>query len=104
MSKALLIKYHSKDIQQINTPNVEATVINYGVEKESLEMMATMQPEEYTVQYFGLYSDDSNIIDLVVDNIPGGHLIQGGMTDNKYFLTAYLVKKGIDEVLQQLMF
>lgn len=97
-----IIKFFSKTIQKINTDNIKADVYIYEISKEDMEMIAFSMPEQYEVRRLFLCGEDEKHIEMIVDNIETGRVLQGGLVDNKYILTYYIVETGLDKLLTAL--
>ena len=97
-----IIKYKQKAVNELSTETIKAKVFTYEVNEQDLVELSKMQSDEYKINRIFLTSDDINF-ELVVDNIANGRVLQGGLKDNKYLLNYYIVEKGLDELLWQLM-
>ena len=95
----MLIYYKSKKINNQKDKEIDLTTVDYEIEEKDMIALSLMRGEEYQPLRIGL-TQDGNVIDLVVDEIEGGHIIEGGLTnDGKYVLTQYIVRKGLDKFL-----
>lgn len=97
----LSIKYINKEINHLPpTETIDLILVNYEVSEEDMVKLSQTQSMTYEPLQVQLYND-SNIIDLVVDNIEGGRILEGGLTaSGKYILTQYIVLKGLNEFLK----
>ena len=93
-----LIYYSTKQIQDLNEQGIVAKVISYEISEEDMMKLAAMQPLEYTRQAIFM-TNNTNIVDMVIDSIEDGRIVQGGVLDNKFVLTQYIVTQGIDKLL-----
>ena len=96
------IKYFNKEHKTIDSAGIKSDVYIYEISKEDMEMIAYTMPEEYELRRMFLYGEDENCLEMVVDNIDGGRVLQGGLIDNKYLLTYYIVQDGLDKLLAAL--
>lgn len=98
----LVLDYKEKEIKDINTETIEATIVTYEVSKEDMERISKKSNKEtYERMCVGLRKD--NKIDLVYDDIANNRLLQGGLIDNKYLLQHFIVKKGLDQLINYLL-
>ena len=97
----LSIKYINKEINHLPpTETIDLILVNYEISQEDMIKLWQIQSMTYEPLQVQLYND-SNVIDLVVDNIEGGRILEGGLTANKkYILTQYIVLKGLNEFLK----
>lgn len=97
----LSIKYINKEINHLSpTKTIDLILVNYEISEEDMIKLSQTQSMTYEPLQVQLYND-SNVIDLVVDNIEGGRILEGGLTANKkYILTQYIVLKGLNEFLK----
>ena len=93
----MTIDYISKEIQEINSENIKAKVISYEITEQDMYLIANMQNEEYELKRIFLRKD--NIIDMVVDNIDAGFVVQGGKIEDKFILKSFIVKEGLQQLL-----
>ena len=97
----LSIKYINKEINHLSpTETIDLILVNYEISEEDMIKLSQTQSMTYEPLQVQLYND-SNVSDLVVDNIEGGRILEGGLTANKkYILTQYIVLKGLNEFLK----
>lgn len=96
----MIITYKSKKIKNFKTDTIKAVVVDYEISEEDMVRLSEMQPVEYTPTYVGL-SDGNGMIDLVIDNIELGRIIEGGLTNKgKYILSHYMISEGLEEFLK----
>lgn len=97
----LSIRYINKEINHLKpTKTIDLILVNYEISEEDMIKLSQTQSMTYEPLQVQLYND-SNVIDLVVDNIEGGRILEGGLTANKKFiLTQYIILKGLNEFLK----
>lgn len=97
----LSIKYINKEINHLPpTETIDLILVSYEISEEDMVKLSQTQSMTYEPLQVQLYND-SNIIDLVVDNIEGGRILEGGLTSSgKYILSQYIVLKGLNEFLK----
>lgn len=97
----LSIKYINKEINHLPpTETIDLILVNYEISEEDMIKLSQIQSMTYEPLQVQLYND-SNVIDLVVDNIEGGRILEGGLTPSgKYILSQYIVLKGLNEFLK----
>lgn len=105
----MLIEYINKEVVEINQGNIKGQLITYEVNSEydllKISEQQNMNIEEgYFQSRFFLHNKSAeNVYDLVVDNVVDGRIIEGGITkENKYILSYYIIKEGIEEFLNKL--
>jgi hypothetical protein len=96
----MIIDYISKQINDLDTGTIKATIVSYEISEEDMKALALLQDDTYNINRIFLRKD--NILDLVVDNIDKGYIVQGGLIDNKMILKAFIVKEGLKELLTML--
>ena len=101
----MLIEYFSKAARHIETETIDADLIEYKITLDTLEEVANYIPEDFTensYRTFFLYKEDSNIIDMLIDKVKGDRFVVGGIKDHEAILQQYIVKKGIEELLNMI--
>ena len=96
----MIIDYISKQINNLDTGTIKATIIAYEISEEDMKALALLQDDTYKINRIFLRKD--NVLDLVVDNIDKGYIVQGGLVDDKMILKAFIVKEGLKELLQKM--
>lgn len=97
------IKYLNKSVQEISggSDGVEVTAITYEIDADGMMMLAAFQNDSgFEVRRIFFYEEGNNIIDLVVDNIPNGQILHGGIKDGKFMVTFYKVYEGLEKLLE----
>lgn len=98
-----MINYKIKTIKEFKVENIiEAQVISYEISEEDMIRLSEEQSINYEPLKIGLVAkEDNNLIDLVVDDIENGRIIEGGLTsEGKFILNQYIVYKGLNEFLK----
>jgi len=104
INNLITIEYFNKQIDHIKTSEIEATLVLYEVPMQDLAELADIPPtNDVQLRRMFLHNKDTKVIDLVVDNIPNGKVVQGGYKDGKFLLSFYNVKKGLEPLLDMLM-
>lgn len=98
MEENLIIQYKTKDIKDFMQGPILAQMITYEIDEEDMMKIASLQSPEPNLKRIFLYKDWGNF-EMVVDNIPNGKIVQGGVKDGKYLLKQYLVETGLNELL-----
>ena len=105
----MLIEYINKEVIEINQGNIKGQLITYEVNSEydllkiSEQQNANMEKGYFQSSFFLHNKSAENIYDLVVDNVVDRRIIEGGVTrENKYILSYYIIKEGIEEFLNKL--
>lgn len=97
------IKYLNKSIQDMDEQGIKLTTITYEITDEGMMQLAAFQNDSgFELRWIFLYQEDNNIIDLVVDNIPNGQVLHGGIRDGKFIVCLYKVYEGLDRLLEML--
>lgn len=95
---AVAIEYINKEIRNINSDGIVATEILYEITENDMVKVAATQSEEYTINRFFLYKNWGEF-EMVVDNIEAGLVIQGGIVGDKFILSSFIVKQGLEKLL-----
>ena len=97
----MIINYTSKIEREIDLPNIKATIVTYEVSKKDLEFLSKFPPQS---QYLFMNCDKRPTeYDIIVDSLDTQRFMTAGITTNhKAVLEYYLVKKGLDKILEQL--
>lgn len=98
----MFIQYFNKNIQNYKTDIISVVVISYEISEEDMIKLSQEQSINYEPLKIGLIAKEcNNLIDLAVDNIEDGRIIEGGLTsDGKFILNQYIVHKGLNEFLK----
>lgn len=97
----MIIEYKSKNERELKSNVVDATLIDYEInESDMLAIADNLTPEYQLNRYF--LTQDYKLFNMVVDNIDNGLVVVGGKIGDKFILTQYIVRKGLNELLFQL--
>lgn len=100
----MFIQYFNKNIQNYNTDIISAVVVSYEISEDDMIKLSEEQTMSYQPIQLGLYHKqdlECSLIDLVVDDIENGRIIEGGLTsEGKFILNQYIVTKGLNEFLK----
>lgn len=97
----MVINYLEKRKSNIKMGKIDADVIEYIIkDKEDLFRMAKdPNIDEYKPEYYFMVKDNSNLYEMVVDNIPDNRVVIGGIKDKDVIVQQYIVKAGLNELL-----
>lgn len=98
----IYITYYTKEIKPVQTEEIDATCITYEVSTEDLIALSTLPQDNLVLRRMFLIQEGNPVIDLIADNISCGRIIEGGIADDKAILAYYIVRKGLDPLLNLL--
>lgn len=95
--------YKNKKHEIISTENISADVYTYSISEEDMLLLNTlMDSTDYEPRYISMQKEDSNIVELLYDDILQNRVVVGGLIGDKYLLKYFVVYKGMNELLIQL--
>ena len=97
----MIIEYKSKNERELKSNVVDATLIDYEINESDMLAIADNLTLEYQLNRYFL-TQDYKLFNMVVDNIDNGLVVVGGKIGDKFILTQYIVRKGLNELLFQL--
>ncbi|WP_300924540.1 hypothetical protein [uncultured Clostridium sp.] len=99
----MIIKYINKKVIDINENFIKGKLVQYELTHDEIAKIAALQEQNssYKIQIFFLTKDNKQF-DMVVDNIPTGRVLYGGIKDYKALLDNYIIENGVDELLKML--
>ena len=99
------IKYTNKEIQELDFPNVKGKTYIYTISEEDLKRITDaelLEPEDKQ-RVFAMYKDDSNIIDMLSEDLDNGRILIAGTTENSSLVQFYELEKGTEIILEELL-
>lgn len=109
MENVKIINYTNKSIKRVQDKNgVKGTIILYEVDEKSLYEISDLYnntADESKPIAIALTKENSNGYDILCDNLNQGRMIEGGLDKetHKYILSYYIIDKGLDAFINQLM-
>ena len=96
------IPYTTKTKKKYKDPEIEATIIEYRISKESMEAIIhnrTPQEEKWS---YNLINENSNVVDLVIDAPNQNRIVAFSQMAGQIFLQLYIVHKGLEELVYKI--
>lgn len=98
------INYTNKEIQELDYSKVKGKTYIYTISDDDLQKIMEfelLKPESENVKLI-MCKENSNLCDMLVENIDGGRILTAGVGDNKSLVQYYELEKGVDIVLEEL--
>lgn len=99
----MIIEYMSRNEKDYKDNMIETKIIEYEISESDMTKLSEDITEDYKPKTY-LLTNDYSLYYMVVDNIECNYVVIGGLSKDKYILTQYIVKKGLNELLFQLGF
>ena len=99
------VNYTSKEIQEIDFPDVKGKTYIYTIPEEDIKRISDLEllePED-NKRIFAMCTENSNIIDMLVEDLDTGRILIAGYMEDTPIVQFYELEKGTETILEELL-